>query len=426
MTEHLCDIDSEYATIGALLLEPIASYSECADVGLVSECFTVSQLRAAWDTIVAMIGEGLPCDLLTVQAEMKKRCPMQDYDLSRCVDVCVAPAHIRYYAKLLYDKFMVRSVRAVGDFAYSITADVQDTGRVVADLQDKVLGLSLARTNTAKPSEIVKAKREQWVQAFNGKPIGLTMPWDKFYQHTGGPRKGHVCVVASRKGMGKSTFINNWVLHLGKCKIPCAYLPLEDGAEIAWGRIAASYGQFSLYHLDNGKSSEAQIEIATQHLEAVSKMPIYINDNRMNCADIFAFASQMKLKHGIEAIFIDGFKDISRERKGEEVSEDNTLSAHLCDMARKLDIVVVCVHHIKKRPSQERNDDYDVDDIRGSGRIVDDARSVLALQPEPFESDDFSAPRPYRLVCQRNNHGPCGFVRLTFVMNTSTFLENAT
>jgi len=157
--------------------------------------------------------------------------------------------------------------------------------------------------------------------------------------------------------------------------------------------------------------------------------PVHLIGKRGMTVDaIKAAAVQYKLRHDIQVLFVDGFKDIRREWRDSN-SEDARISAGLCDIAEMLNIAVVVVHHVIKSAGKQDNDgeikDINVEEIRGNFRIVDDARMVCILQPQLMDEDGQEA-APNRLQCARNNHGPTATVPLEFERSINHFFERPT
>ena len=115
----------------------------------------------------------------------------------------------------------------------------------------------------------------------------------------------------------------------------------------------------------------------------------------------------MKAKHGIEAVFVDAFKDVARRANG--VEGDNEVIAGCCEMAHRLKVRVILTHHVRKASSGLKDNRWatwniDPADLRGSGRVWDDSRMVIALQMYPEGSQEQETFN-YQLHLMKANHG---------------------
>jgi replicative DNA helicase len=135
----------------------------------------------------------------------------------------------------------------------------------------------------------------------------------------------------------------------------------------------------------------------------------------MYTEQIVAWTIQMKARFDIQALFVDAFKDIQRRNTLEFVAEDDRVSGALCNLARRVDIPLIIVHHIKKTD----NPVCQIEDIRGSGRISDDARQILILQKKVRNDND----PEFFLDIAKNNNGPTGIVRMVREAAIQRFTE---
>jgi replicative DNA helicase len=198
--------------------------------------------------------------------------------------------------------------------------------------------------------------------------------------------------------------------------IPTLSFPIEDGIKVAYKRLAGMHGEFNPLNLRlaNELVTDTFVENAKRSLDEVAGMPMYLSGLRGTVADIAVEAQHAVANKGVKAVFVDAFKDIATRSDG--VEGDNATIAGLCAMARRLNIQVVVTHHVRKNPSSMKGVDprrawtIEPSDLRGSGRLWDDARMVIALQMWPNgsivnEREQFD----YNLHLMKVNHGYAGF-----------------
>lgn len=390
----------EQACIGGMLLDSTAVISTCIDKKITPDYFQNQDHRTLYECMLRYYNSNKVVDALTMQHHFKDHHVLGGHEVyEKAIDIVVTATHSNYYIELLAMLHAKTSVKTIAHELVMLCNDeYKSETELIADVQSKILSLN---KHSAIPDKALIAKKivESYDAARNGKCIGLPSPFPMFDAMTGGPRSGLHTVIAAPRGVGKSTLIVNWSLHLGMKELPAAVLAMEDGAERFWSRMAACYGEYSDWRMSMGggntRTTDNEIDKSKKCLDYVTSLPVYVDGKRgMTITEIRSKAVQLKAKYGIDSLWIDGFKDIRRERS-DELIEGARISAGLCDIAESLNIKVLSTHHVTKEASKS-GDDMELEDIRGTGVILDDARMVILLQPSGL------------LDCKKNNFGPTG------------------
>jgi len=405
---HLYEDKTEKAVLGSALLEANFVIDLLHREGISEDYFALPANKLVFKTLNDLAAEGKHIDILTVSNRLQESGHQECAGayLDSLVDGTPVVEHIEGYIAELRKWYLRRRTWEVANVSANMAENPEcDIQQMVEYIQRESMTLSDCGATPDKFQSIANVIKS-WREAQKGGCIGIPSPWQRFDAKTGGPRRGQVTLLASKKGWGKSSLVANWLLHLGKIGMPAADLAFEDGAEITWGRIIGNYGSLSPWRLSIGQGSDEQINVAEEHGKIVAGFPIYIDGRRGMTVDaVGAWAARAVKKWGIQVLFVDGFKDIRRQSK-DDLVEDARISSRLCDIAERLKIAVVVVHHVRKAGGEDtegRPRPFTPEDIRGNGRIVDDARMVLILQVEP-----------YRLECIRSNNSPTGYVELEF------------
>jgi len=410
----------EMAVIGGILLDP-ANFYHCKENEFDSSFFTDSKARIAWDSLCEIFDAGLigKVDVLFLSDWLKNkdRGRFVDYDyLEACIDAVVVSANTINYVEIVrLNRLKTNIIDGSKELIRVARGFAGDPEELLGRATGAFLGLEHPRKGQDK-GEMLRSILGGIRAAKRGELVGIPSPWPKFDNYTGGPRFGQVCVLASRKGAGKSTIVANWAYALGRKGVPCVDFAFEDGEEVTWKRILANHLSIPDWAMDTGRVNEDDIKTLEERGHEVMDLPVYIEGRRgMSASAIEARVTKLVMTKGVRAVFVDGFKDVRRDYN-KSVYEDERISTSLCNMAERLNIAVVVVHHIVKEGSKKeglkQQEDFTSEDIRGSGRIVDDARMVLVLQLDP-----------YRLHCIRANNAPTGWVELEFNGSLHRFVE---
>ena len=431
------DEAAEKGLLGAVLLDGERVLPLVIQRGFIGETFNVPAHRTIFESMEQIFRSGTAIDGLILSSHMRNmgtldQCGGSIY-LDRLLDACPTAAHSEHYCDLIESKWMQRRIITAARRAETLAYDPQteDADELIAQAQSGFLEIQSGRKSGDKHA--VWERVEHNIEgAMRGEVVGLPSPWPSFDSQTGGPRRGMVTVLASKKGYGKSSLCATWMHYLATRDepIPVLGMPFEDGEDLTWLRLAGMDSRVSSFMATVGRLDDGQYATIRNAGRRLIETPLHLIGKRGMTVDaIKAAAIQYKLRHDIGALFVDGFKDIRREWKDTN-SEDARISAGLCDLAEMLNIPVIVVHHVIKSGGKGSDKegkkiivDIDVEDIRGNFRIIDDARMVCILQPQLVNDATNEEIKPYRLQCVRNNYVPTGTVDLEFERSINHFFE---
>lgn len=378
---------TERGVIGCALADPDGVERvlwHAGQYGIESDSFYVPHHAVIWRAMSDMAARGKPIDILTLSSRLNQDGHTESASmLTDMVDEIGSPlmaeAYIAELRSFHQRRSLIQRARAVIDAAYG-TEPGEDIDAMVADAQRDLISMNVGRTARTH-KDVAKSIRETWEAAHAGSPAGLPCPWPTLQRVWGGPHKRLVTMIAARKGTGKSTFVGQWIYHLAhRLELPVAVCPFEDGPDQFFGRMAALHGKFSSFQAQQGRfRSDEELRLATDAIDPVMALPIQFMDGRCTMAELAAWAIQQKARHGIRALFVDAFKDVLTP--GKENRDDIELSAALTALADRLDIPVIVTAHVRKTELPV----IGLNDIRGSSRLGDDAKLVLAIQRQQDE-----------------------------------------
>lgn len=410
---------SELSIIGSVLLDADTFYK----VQLEPRHFFEKRNAKMWEQVIEYWSKEVNPTAETFAnsleaAGLLNRFGGYDY-LAACQDEAVLPVHCAYHADQIIDAYNRRRQIEI------CSAAIEDAMRG-DDVVDDTIAQLMRKTKdpTYKPDNIKK----EWREARDGIIKTIPTPYPEMDKYTGGIRRGMVTVFTGRSKSGKSMFLAHWYNYLARQNIPIMVVPLEDKYDITLKRMAANHGHLYLRELDRGGSnytkdgvtkwerlSDDKLNAGLSCLEHVSKHPIHWYDKKCTPAALRGVAIRYKKKFDIQAIFVDGAKDLLRPTgKYNDVGFDEEISQQLCKIAEELDVAVISIHHLTKLTDDER---ISVNNIRGSSNIVSDSRAVYALQSSGMERqlneqgyDLVYCPNTGRLKnrvfeCMVNNHG---------------------
>jgi replicative DNA helicase len=427
------DEAAEKGALGSILLDAERVLPLFIQQGLEPEAFYVPAHSAIYSGMVELFRSGTAVDPLLLGTHLRGTNQLERSGgaiyLDRLVDSTPTAAHAEFYAAVVELAWLKRKVISASREAESVAYEHSD------ETADELIARAQAPFLNIHHDQRIGDKHAAWERveqniqgAMRGEVVGIPSPWPTFDRETGGPRRGMVTALASKKGYGKSSLCATWMHYLASREdpIPVLGMPFEDGEELTWLRMAGIESRVPSFMASMGRIDDGQYAQLSNNGRRLIERPLYLLGRRgMTIDGIKAAAIQYKLRYDIQALFVDAFKDIRREWRDSN-SEDARISCGLCDIAEMLNIAVIVVHHIIKSGGKEDDDgvprDLTVEDIRGNFRIIDDARMVNILQPQLLDEDGEEF-KPNRLQCARNNHGPTTTVPLEFEKQFNHFFE---
>jgi replicative DNA helicase len=368
----------ETALIGYILLESNPALYACKEHNVSVDSFESVCCKLAYEAIDRLSKRGRPIDTLTVGAEIEGTL---EVTLDDMLDSAPTITHVDYYAEQV--KTAERTRRLSGVLA--CTKQDIDNGLGVDDAIKAVQAelIELADTSGVQVNrvgDLREDKIEQWKAAQTHGFIGVPFTLPAVNKSLGGWRKGCVGIMAGYRGEGKSTLMRQNCLDLAKAGKGVGLFTLEDPADIACASMVGNHADISVFGLDTGRCNPENLARIDEAWQGIGDIPLFISSGSLGIDEIDTAAQLLKMKHGIEIIFVDHVQYIAPLiMKG--MSRNDTMayySQRFSAMAKKLDIPVVLASQLS-RSSEKENRKPKLSDLRDSGTLEQDARQILLL-----------------------------------------------
>ena len=425
-------IEAENGVLGSVLLSP----QILSNLNLTAGDFYDRRNSMLWSALKQMEADGAYIDSITISEHLSKSGILDrigGYDkLASLQSDAIVPSHSAHYEAIILEKSELRR-------QYDIVTDASERILNGENCSDEVISslMEVDRVDTLNTDGI----KTGWKQASTGVLASIPTPYPSLDRHTGGIRLGMPTVLTGRSKAGKSMFLAGWYNYLGRNGIPAMVLPFEDGYDVTITRMAANFGGYKWGKIESGGEwvflsggkewlpvTAKELRFAEECLDVVSKYPIHFLDRAIAPAELLGRVARFKKRHNISAFFVDGAKDfIKPAGKYNDVGFDEESSQLVKRTCRDLNVAGVIVHHLTKIQDHEI---ISALNIRGSGNIVGDSRSVYALQSMGLEEagvhvnkDDMGRVTTRRFDCLANNHGSTGSIMLESDLGQCRFYE---
>ncbi len=429
------NLEAEQATLGALLLDAEA-------VGTVirylrPDSFYSLQNQKIFQAILSLFNKGQRSDLITITEELRQTALLDAAGgpayIASLTDTVPTSANVEYYAKVVLENSMRRSLLAI---SHKIIAEAHDQATesraVLEDAQKHIFELTDANQSATfkTPKEIIPRAIEAIEKlyhtrdAFTGVPSGLI----ELDQMTSGFQKSELIIIGARPSVGKTALALTMAAHTAiKEKIPTAFFSLEMSDMQLMQRLISSESKIPSEKIRTGllKMSDFQsIQDAAGH---IYDAPLYIVDMpNMKLLDLRAMARRLRAQFNVEIIFIDYLTLITSENslipRHEQIAE---ISRSLMSLARELNIPVVALSQVKRDAEGKKPM---LADLRESGSIEQDADVVMFLHRERVgaqKDGDKEQAIDTELIIAKQRNGPIGDIDILFLPRYTKFVSKA-
>ena len=208
------NIEAEEAVLGAVLINP-------ESLGRIEflkpESFYKPSHKIIFKAMLDMYRNNIPIDIVTVSEYLRNEDKLESIggrayinDLSMGV---ITTVNIEYYAKIIQEKEIKRSLINAGSEIVSMSYENEDTNKVLDDAQRMIFNIASERetTDLVPIQDILISNLEKVENRYNNKEELTGIPTG-FYDLDGitcGLQKGDLIVLAARPSMGKTAFALN-------------------------------------------------------------------------------------------------------------------------------------------------------------------------------------------------------------------------
>ena len=426
------DEAAEKGVLGACLVGALGGgktlpIDTAMDAGCDVSWFSLAKHRLLWEAMVAVHTDGKPVDMVTVGTLTK------DYDfINELVDSTPTIQNLPSYLETTERCSKLRKVDGISrDTQEAVSREDADVSQIIAQASEALTTLTCAREEVSVDSAI-DDNLIVLNNSYNGIVSGLPLPWTKFSNHVGGIQRASVCPLVGRDGKGKSGALCQMLDFWADQRVPTLCFSMEDVARRTVLRMAGCRHWFSAMSVEKGKvlcdgrwqdMAHFEKQKLEQQLEAyrdwLKDRPFWIDDNKYTVEELCAKIRHYHRVHGIQAVTIDGFKDIVHSEGTNETSCEKHIAQELFRVAKDCNLAMPVVSHITKIddgiPIKKEN-------IKGSGTQFQGARQVLIFQDSGIaqiaeEGTDFI------MSCSKNNYGSGGSVLLRRDENVLSYQE---
>ena len=428
------NIDAERSTLGSMLLE-----KEAIEKGieiLKAEDFYREAHRVIFEVIVHLSNKGEPIDIITVSEELTRRNMLDKVGgipyLTALANAVPTAANIEYYARIVGEKSLLRSIITVASNIISMGYEGAEEVNVIMDEAEKQIFQVTQRRNTKgfvslRNILIETFERIEMLYESKGGVTGLPTGFTDLNRMTAGLQPSDLIILAARPSMGKTTFALNIAQSAAvEQKIPVIVFSLEMSKEQLALKLLCSEAGVDNQRIRTGTLMDCDWPRLSHALGSLSEAAMFIDDTPgVTALDIRAKARRIKAEHGLGLIVIDYLQLMQSNGKGRSENrqqEVSDISRTLKSLARELHVPVVALSQLSRAVEQRTDKRPNLSDLRESGSLEQDADLVAFLYREDYYNPETDKKNITELIIAKQRNGPVGTIDLLFQKEFSKFV----
>ena len=432
--------DAERAVLGACLISANA-LGEVTE-RLRPEDFYNPDNRKVFETISAMLREGKPVDLVTVQIELNGRGELESLGgqafFAELVRNVTTTATTGYHAEIVRDYALRRRMITASQNIARIAQKIEyDSAEIISEAEAEILKAS-QNTESSSPvslEELSPTVLKNIDEMRTGGSInGYLSGFRDLDSVLSGFRPGSLNIIAARPSMGKTALALNIAQFGGvRASNPCVLLfSLEMSAEQLMQRMYAAESGVSLSSITEGRITDEDYYSLTEASERLSKRRIFINDSsELSAVDFRTKCRRFKTRHSDLALIVVDYLQLmhtARNRNDNRQQETADISRMLKAVAIELECPVIALSQLSREVERRTEKKPQLSDLRDSGAIEQDADTVILLYREDYYDENKlynSSDSKAELRVAKNRNGRTGICALTFQREYTRFVNYA-
>ncbi len=412
---------AEQSIISIMLLTQAA----IDDVDLKPEHFSADYLKAIYAECLRQIATGGGFSVETLCAELGDVVtPQELYTIAGCHDHSARP--LKRLAKQVIDASRSRQLHALSERIAILAFEKSP----VSDRIDR------AQAEIAKL--VTEEDSDEWVDSYTGAINHLALieqrergeitgidtglhELNEFLD--GGLQRGNLVVIGARPSMGKSAIALSIGLHIAKT-LHVGFFSLEMSVSDVMDRQAAILGHVSVSAIKRPEKGLDYNRIV-EGIEIAKHLKFRMTDKTgVNILQVRSRARALKRKIGLDVLIVDYIGIMAAlDPRMPRTYQIEEISRGLKNLAKELDIVVICLAQINRGVAERASQIPGLSDLRDSGAIEQDA-DVAGFIHRPIQADP-SLPAEFNhygvMRIAKNRQGRCGDIHLHYTNEETRF-----
>jgi replicative DNA helicase len=423
-------LDAERALLGSMLLEDAAiseAVTALKDTG--QSLFWLEKHQKLYDLVLRLWKKNRALDGVVLQDELTRSGEFDQlggYDfLGSLVSSVPSVQRVNEYAQIVREKAILRQLISAAHHAMDAAFDDKLPAGEILDIAEReIFDVTEKRvTGGAQPLPDLIEEVFRKIETLDGTTLtGEPTGFFELDELTCGLQPTELIIVAGRPSMGKTAIGLNMAEHIALDEDPprpVLFFSLEMSSQQVAQRILCSRARVDSQRLRRGRHTAEELQRLQSVADEIRGRPLLVDDTSgLSILELRARARLAYRKHGIRAIFVDYLQLMhtpGAESRQQEVAE---ISRGLKALAKELNVPVIAMSQLNRKPEDRSTNRPRMSDLRESGAIEQDADLVALLHRESYyklgENQDADEDPSAELIIAKQRNGPVGTVKLHF------------
>jgi len=425
------NVEAEQCVLGAILLDK-AAVAKAEEI-LTDEDFYRTPHKKIFRAMLDLSERNEAIDVITLAEHLRADGQLEAIGgsayLAELVNAVPSASNVKYHAKIVHDKSIVRGLI---NTSTEIISSAYDGTQTVEDLLDSaersVFTLAQGKLGRAFIilKEIIKSSLDV-VDALHKKGVSLTgVPtgFQDLDELTAGLQPSDLVVIAGRPSMGKTSLALGIAQNAAiKFKHPIGVFSLEMSKEQLVLRMLSSEAAVDSHRLRIGKLEKEEWWRLAEAAGKLEQAPIFIDDSgALTVQQMRGKARRLKAEKGLDLLVVDYLQLVQgrsdAESRQQEISD---ISRSLKALAKELQVPVVALSQLSRAVEARVDKRPVLADLRESGAIEQDADVVIFIYRDEVYNSDTDEKGMAHIMVKKHRNGPTGDVKLTFLDKFAKF-----
>lgn len=427
----------EEIIIGSLLQD--YSKIHIAQSQLTAEDFQDVDLKMIYEAILQCYHDQLGIDCMTVLNQLRKDGNEKQVGgplrLVEITDRISSTIHFDHHVRIMKEWILRKQLLELSDVIQVKTFDETADIRMTIDQITIDIGIMSGRLNQVHKQTTSEAISEMVSDMHQGKGQGDDIfDIQSLNQLFSGSLGGDLIVIAGRPGSGKSMLTSN-IMHAAINKNETCYIrSLEMTSAAVLKRLISKMTKINYQRMSNNNLSDDERNRIDTTSTKIINANLLLNDNaNLSAQDIRSELIQLKMDNDIKTVIIDhgGLLNHINPNNLNSVEEIGNTTKLLKQTAKELNLKIVLLWQLNRQAGG--GEIPSLKDLRGSGRIEEDADAVLFIhRPEIFnqasatfeiDGQEYETNGHVAFILAKNRNGSIGSTVCKYEKTTFTFKD---
>ena len=429
------NLDAERSVLGSILLvnEAIDDVSEFLD----ASHFYGDAHQRIYSAVMKLHDEGVRgIDPVTLAEELLRGSELEEVGglpyLAEILESVPHAAHARYYADIVHDKWIQRSlIYACTDILRDSYDPTGNTDELLQSAERSIFQILEGLEQTAN-FEIGNILIDAWDRinerlASDGTLSGLPTGFLDLDAKTNGFQPAELIILAARPSMGKTALACNWAVNVASLAgRGVLFFSLEQSRLELAERFLCIRSQINGHKLRSGDLDEEERHQLMQASQELSEIPLFIDDKPgRTVGQMGAIARRLKRQHDIGLVIVDYLQFIEPDdRRAPREQQIALITRRLKNIAKELGIPIIALAQLNRGVELREDQRPRLADLRESGAIEQDSDLVMFLhRPDAYDPTD--QPGMAEVIIAKHRNGPTGIIPLTWRAECMRFEDHS-